>query len=121
MLEDLVSRIMTKVGVTEEQAKKSIEIILGFLKQAGPKDKVAELFEKLPGSAEMAGKDAGGGMFGGGMMAAMGAIGQMQAAGLGMGEVQGVTREVVGYARENAGDDLVNDIVKSIPGISQFV
>ena len=121
MLEDLVGRIMSRVGVSEEQATKAIEIILGFLRQAGPQDKVQELFAKLPGSDEMANEDAGGGMFGGGMMAAMGAMGQMQAAGLGMGEVQGVTREVVGYARENAGDDLVNDIIRSIPGISQFV
>lgn len=121
MMEDLVQRIVSKVGVSEEQARKAVEIILGFLKQAGPADKVQELFEKLPGSADIAGPDAGGGMFGGGMMAAMGAMGQMQAAGLGMGEVQGVTREVVDFAREHAGDDLVNDIVRAIPGISQFV
>ncbi|MFN0262823.1 DUF2267 domain-containing protein [Tepidamorphus sp. 3E244] len=121
MMQDLVQRIVSNVGVTEQQAEKSIEIILGFLKQAGPRDKVNELFEKLPGSVEAAGEDAGGGMFGGGMMAAMGAMGQMQAAGLGMGEVQSVTREVVDYAREHAGDDLVNEIIRSIPGISQFV
>ena len=121
MFEELIARLVANVGISEEQAGKAIKVILGFLKQAGPADKVNELFEKMPGSAELAGSGGTGGMFGGGMMAAMGAMGQMQAAGLGMGEVQGVTREVVGYARENAGDDLVNDIVKSIPGISQFV
>lgn len=121
MLQELVTRIVSSVGIDEAQATKSIEIILGFLKQAGPADKVNELFDKLPGAAEIAGSAESGGLFGGGMMAAMGAMGQMQAVGLGMGEVQGVTREVVNFAREQAGNELVDDIVKQIPGISQFV
>ena len=121
MLQDLIARLVANVGVSEEQAGKAVEIILGFLKQAGPAEKVQELFDKMPGAADSAGPDAGGGMMGGGMMAAMGAMGQMQAAGLGMGEVQGVTKEVVNYAREHAGNELVDEIVAAIPGISPFV
>jgi len=47
--------------------------------------------------------------------------GQMMAVGLSMGQVQGVTRETIAYAREKIGDDAVGEIVGSIPGLSQFV
>jgi hypothetical protein len=43
------------------------------------------------------------------------------AAGLSMGQVQSVTREIVAYAREKAGEDTVGEVVGAIPGLSQFV
>jgi hypothetical protein len=45
----------------------------------------------------------------------------MMAAGLSMGQVQGITREIIAYAREKIGDDAVGEIVGAIPGLSQFV
>jgi hypothetical protein len=45
----------------------------------------------------------------------------MMAAGLSMSEVQAVTRETIGYAREKAGEDAVGEIVGAIPGLGQFV
>jgi hypothetical protein len=51
----------------------------------------------------------------------MAVLGKLQGLGLGMGEIQGVTQETVNFARERGGADLVNDIVASIPGLSQFV
>ena len=124
-MEELISRLVANVGVSEEQAQKAIEVILSFLQQSGPPDKVSELLEKMPGASDLVGTagESGGGLLGGmgGMMGAMGAMGQLTSAGLGMGEVQGVTKEVVGYAKEHAGSELVDEIVSSIPGISQFV
>jgi hypothetical protein len=43
------------------------------------------------------------------------------AIGLGMDQMQGVTREVIAYAREKLGEDSVGEIVGSIPGLGQFV
>ena len=63
--------------------------------------------------------DAGGGMFS--MGGIMGAGTKMMAAGLSMGQVQGVTREVIGFAREKAGEDAIGEIVGAIPGLSQFI
>jgi hypothetical protein len=54
-------------------------------------------------------------------MGAMGALNRLTEAGLSMREVQTVGREVVAYSREQAGDELVGEIVASIPGLSQFV
>jgi hypothetical protein len=45
----------------------------------------------------------------------------MMAAGLSMGQVQGVTREVIAYAREQAGEDAIGEIVGAIPGLGQFI
>jgi hypothetical protein len=42
-------------------------------------------------------------------------------AGLSMGQVQAVTKEIIAFTREKAGDDAVGDIVAAIPGLSQFV
>ena len=47
--------------------------------------------------------------------------GSTKGIGLGMGEIQGVTQETVAFAKDKGGEDLVNDIVGSIPGLSQFV
>jgi hypothetical protein len=124
-MEELIGRLVSNVGISEEQASQAIEVILNFLKQSGPADKVNELLGKMPGATDLVGtaEEGGGGLLGGmgGMMGAMGAMGQLTSAGLGMGEVQGVTKEVVGYAKEHAGAELVDEIVSSIPGISQFV
>jgi transposase len=38
-----------------------------------------------------------------------------------MGEVQAVTRELVQAARERAGDDVVDRLVASIPGLGQVL
>jgi hypothetical protein len=63
--------------------------------------------------------DAGGGVFA--MGGLMGAGTKLMAAGLSMGQVQGVTKEIIAYAREKAGEDAVGEIVGAIPGLSQFV
>jgi hypothetical protein len=59
-----------------------------------------------------------GGLMGGGAMAV---LGKLQGLGLGMMEIQGVTKETVDFAREKGGSELVDAIVGSIPGLSQFV
>ena len=51
----------------------------------------------------------------------MGAGMRMMSAGLSMGQVQSVTRGVIAYTREKAGEDAVGEIVAAVPGLSQFV
>ena len=51
----------------------------------------------------------------------MGAGTKLMAAGLSMGQVQGVTREVITFSREKAGEDVIGEIVGAIPGLSQFI
>lgn len=61
-----------------------------------------------------------GGLVGGQSGGMMAAASELMGAGLDMGQIQGVTQEVVGFAREKAGDDVVGQIVSQIPGLDQF-
>ncbi|MFL4967095.1 MAG: DUF2267 domain-containing protein [Xanthobacteraceae bacterium] len=120
-MDELVERLTAKCGVERSAAEKSVGIILDFLRKEGPPDKVPTLLDKMPGAealAASAGEQQGSG---GGMAGIMGAANRLMAAGLSMGQVQCVTREVVAYAREKAGEDAVGEVVGAIPGLSQFV
>lgn len=128
-MEELISRIVANVGIDEELAKSAVSLILSFLQNEGPEDKVGALMEALPGASDLI-SSAGGG--GGGLLGAVGGLmgggggamalmGQLTEAGLGMGDVQGVATEVVGFAKEQAGDELVSEVIGAIPGLGQFV
>ncbi len=122
-MDELIARLVANVGVDQAIAEKAVGIILDFLSKEGPPDKVQPVIDKLPGAqaliqAQQA-SDAGGGMFG--MGGIMGAGTKMMAAGLSMGQVQSVTKEVIAYSREKAGEDAIGEIVGAIPGLSQFV
>jgi hypothetical protein len=122
-MDELIARLVDNVGVDKVAAEKSVGIILEFLVKEGPPDKVQALVDKLPGAqalieAQQAG-DTGGGMFA--MGGVMGAGTKMMGAGLSMGQVQGVAKEVLAYIREKAGEDAVGEVVGAIPGLSQFV
>lgn len=126
-MEELISRITTNVGIDETTARKAVGIILSFLYREGDRDKVVALVERIPGTEDLVTRDDPdsaetlgglGGLTGGGAMAV---LGELQGLGLGMGDIQGVTKETVDFARERAGEDVVNDIVSSIPGLGQFI
>jgi hypothetical protein len=120
-MDELVDRLVANVGIDRATAEKSVGIILQFLVKEGPADKVQALLDQLPGAeaAMQAAGDDSGGMFGMGGIMAAGT--RMMAAGLSMGQVQAVTREVIAYTREKAGEDAVGEIVGAIPGLAPFV
>ena len=131
-MEELIGRIVSNVGIDENLAQTAVGMILGFLQNEGPADKVGALMGALPGAEDLiasAGGEGGGGgimgavggLMGGGGGGAMALMGQLTGAGLGMGDVQGVASEVVGFAKEKAGEDTVTEVISAIPGLSQFV
>jgi hypothetical protein len=122
-MEELVGRIVSNVGIERPIAERAVGIILDFLATEGPADKVEALLGRLPGAPEAiaaARAEGGGGLFGS-MGGIMGVGSRLMSAGLGMGEIQGVTHELIAYAREKAGDEDLNGIVDAIPGLSQFI
>ncbi|HQF31066.1 MAG TPA: DUF2267 domain-containing protein [Hyphomicrobiales bacterium] len=127
-MQELISRIVEHVGVDQGVAEKAVQIVLDFLGKEGPQEQIEQLKAALP-EFNIASAASGGGLFGGGgllgglggMGAAMAALNELTSAGLGMGEVQGTIKEIVAYAKEKAGDEVVDQIVGSIPGIGQFV
>jgi hypothetical protein len=120
-MDELIARLVANVGVDQETAGKAVGIILDFLRKEGPADKVQMLINLLPGAEALlqAQQSAGGGLFA--MGGIMGAGTKMMGAGLSMGQVQGVTREVIAFAREKVGEDTIGEIVGAIPGLSQFI
>ena len=124
-MDELIARLVADVGIDRAAAEKAVGIIFDFLLKEGPADKVQPLLAKLPGAEAVMQKaasesDAGGAMAGA-MGGVMGAGMRMMSVGLSMGQVQSVTRAVIAYTREKAGEDAVGEIVAAIPGLAQFV
>ena len=106
---------------------RAIGIILAYLRKEGPEAEVNQLVAAFPGAEDaiaMAQSGTGGGLMGmvgsmGGGVMALG--GQLMSAGVSMGQMQPLGRELFAYGREKAGEDVMGPIVGSIPGLNQFV
>jgi predicted lipid-binding transport protein (Tim44 family) len=127
-MQELVARIADVTGLDPAKAETGLGIILSLIRNHGEPDKVAALFDKLPGAAELAARQAGtrgGGLLGrlgGGLMGApLVAVAQLQAAGFSMTQIKSLGSEVLEYAREKAGDRLVREAAGSIPGLSGYL
>jgi hypothetical protein len=118
-MDELLDRLVANVGVDRGVAEKAVGIILAFLLSEGPSDKVQALIDRMPGAEALTQAASGAGGFG--MGGIMGVGTKLMAIGLGMNQMQGVTREIIAYSREKAGEDAVGEIVGSIPGLGQFV
>lgn len=129
-MQELIDRIVANVGVDQGLAEKALGIILGFLQKEGPPAEISQMMEALPGAADLIAQhapEAGGGGLMGGLMGMMGGGGvmalgqQLMGAGLSMGQMSDLGKEVFAYGREKAGEDAMGAIVGSIPGLGQFV
>ena len=114
-MDELIGQITATTGVDASVARRAAGIIISFLSKEGPPDAVKSLLDELTGARELAAETGGGD---GGLM---GIFGDLTGAGLGMGEIQGVARAIVDYARAKAGDAKVDAVIGGIPGIGQFV
>jgi len=118
-MDELINRITTNVGIDADTAQKAVGAILAFLQSEGPADKVKQLLDSVPGSEALIAQAPSGGMLSMGGVMGLGA--KLMGMGLGMGEISKVAKETMGFARENGAGDAVDEIVASIPGLSQFV
>ncbi len=127
-MQELIDRVVANLGIDQSLAEKAIGIILGFLQKEGPAAEVGQMFDAMPGAADLVAQHAGGGggMMGGlmGMMGGGGIMGlgqQLMGAGLSMGQMGDLGKELFAYGREKAGEDAMGAIVGAIPGLGQFV
>ena len=131
-MNEIVTRVAKAVGIDESLAQQAVKIVFDLVQEHGPKEAVADLMANLPDvdAPEAAPEEEAGGLFGaiggamgglGGAMGAMGAMQKMTSAGLSMDQVQDVSKEVLAYARENAGEERVGKVISGIPGLSQFI
>jgi hypothetical protein len=122
-MDELLDRLVANVGVDRGVAEKAVGIILAFLLQDGPSGKVQALINQIPGAGVVVQAAASEESFGmGGLMGGIMGVGtKLMAAGLDTDQMKGVTQELLAYARSLGGDDAVNEIVGSIPGLGQFI
>lgn len=118
-MDELIEQLAAKVGVDKAVAEKAVGIILDFLRTEGPAETVQELVNKIPGAEATIAASGGfkGGFLGGGLMALGG---KLMGLGLGMGEIQGVARELFKYGRDRIGADKIDAIIAGTSGLSQF-
>ena len=130
-MNDLVTRVADAVGIDAALAEKAIGMMLGFLQREAADGPVAKMIEAIPGASDLVAKYNGEGTGGGGLLGSlMSAIGgggimglgqQLMSQGLGMGEITSLAKETIAFAKEKAGDEVVDEVVASVPGLSQFV
>ena len=120
-MDELIGRLVAKAGIDNAVAEKTIGIILGFLRNEGPAEKVQSLIDNIPGAeAAIAASSNGGGLgrlMGGGLMA-LGT--KLMGLGLGISEIQNVARELFRFGRDKIGADQMGEIIAGTPGLSQF-
>ena len=135
-MDNLIARVATATNLSPDVARKAVALMADFIQREASEDAVRDLFEKAPelqaiiaSGAPTGGEGMGmslkglmgiaaGAMGGGGLMALGG---QLMGLGLDMGQIQTIGKEIFGYAREVAGDDVVGEIAGAIPGLSQFI
>ena len=127
-MNEMVTKIAENVGIEPAVAEKCIGMMLSFLQKEGAEGPVAKMIAAMPGAEDLiANASGGGGGLLGGLMGAMGGGGvmglgqQLMSQGLGMGEITGLAKQTIAIAKEQAGADVFDEVVASIPGLSQFV
>ena len=118
-MDELIERIERKAGVAPDTARKSIAAILTYLDRNAPKVRMAELYVAMPEARGLVTKRRGSifSAFSGGLM---GIYSQLTSAGFTVEQMQMAGEEVVAYAREKAGDAVVDDLIESTPGVRQL-
>ena len=120
-MDELIGRLASKAGIDSVVAEKTVGIILNFLRDEGPSDKVQALIDQIPGAeVAMAASNNNGTisrLMGGGLMA----VGtRLMGLGLGMGEIQSIARELFRFGRDKIGAEHMSEIISGTPGLSQF-
>ncbi len=131
-MQELITSIASKVGISEELAQKAVSTVLSLVQSGGDDGLVSQLFDKMPGAADLASagseSSGGGGLMGmvGGMLGGsagdmMSAVSSLKSEGLDMDQIKQVGEGVFEYAKEKGGDDLVSKVTDSIPGLDKFL
>ena len=120
-MDELTAWLASKAGIDDSVAEKSIGIVLGYLRNEGPADKVQALIDKIPGAeAAISASENSGGLsrlMGGGLMA----VGsRLMGLGLGIGDIENIARELFRFGRDKIGEDQMGAIIAGTPGLNQF-
>src|SRR5262249_43452714 len=133
-IQDFVDSIATKAGVDTATAETAVGTILSAVQQEGDSTKVGELFNQIPGAADLAQKHAvvigGGGMLGSlsglassvvgkdaGVIVA--AIGQLEETNLTMEQIKKIGSALLAYLKQSGDPAVAKQVVDSIPSLRE--
>ena len=118
-MDELIGRLAEKAGIEKAVAEKTVGMMLGFLRNEGPADKVQALIDNIPGAEAVIAASGSGlsRLMGGGLMA-LGA--KLMGLGLGMAQIQNIARELFRFGRDKIGADKMGEIIAGTPGLSQL-
>lgn len=119
-MEELVQRVSAATGLEPETAHKAIGMVLNFMQRQITPEQSAAVLDKVPGAREAA-TGAAAETEGGGGFGLMGLANDLTTAGLSMGQMQILGREMFAFLRQHAGEDAVGELAASIPGLHQFM
>jgi hypothetical protein len=124
-MNDIIRQISEATGIQPNVAEKALGMMLGFLEKEGEDGPVQKMLAAIPGAKDLVsqygGDGSGGflsGLAGGGIM---GLGQQLMGLGMGMGEITALAKQTIALAKQYAGEQVVDEVVASIPGLSQFV
>lgn len=124
-MNDIIRQISESTGIQPNVAEKALGLMLGFLEKEGEDGPVQQMLAAIPGAKDLVsqygGDGSGGflsGLAGGGIM---GLGQQLMGLGMGMGEITALAKQTIALAKQYAGEQVVDEVVASIPGLSQFV
>ncbi|MGI9482356.1 MAG: DUF2780 domain-containing protein [Hyphomicrobiales bacterium] len=132
-LQELISKLATQLGIDELIARKAAGMILSLLQKVGDDATISELFEKVPGAAELAELESGpvdaagglmgmlGGLMGGNTGDVMATFSALQSEGLSNDQIKSLGTGLLSHARECAGDELVDRTIEGVPGFQQYL
>jgi hypothetical protein len=132
-IQSFVDDIAAKANIAPDAAETAVGTILFVIQKEGNATKVGQLFQQLPGAADLAQKHAvvagsGGGLLGtlsgvadkvvggdAGILVA--ALAQIEATNLSMPQIKNIGTALLAYFKENANPELVTQIVDAIPSL----
>jgi hypothetical protein len=135
--QDIVGQVATRLGVDQATAETTVGTILSVIDHEAEGTQVGALFDKLPGSQDLAQRydvmapDPNGG--GGGLMNMLGsALGEkagalihgvtrLKEAGLTVEQVKQAGEQFFQQAQAAAGPDLVKEITDAVPGMASHL
>ena len=138
-MDQLISRVVSQLGIDQDLASKAIGAILKLLQDQGDSGAVGTLLAKLPGAQDLlasaggGGESSGGGGLLGGLTGAvggalgggggglLGSLGALAESGVDMDQVKSIAPMFMDFAKEHAGDELVDQAVGSVPGLSELL
>jgi hypothetical protein len=136
-VQDIIYAISNKVDIDPTTMEKVVGTILSVLQHETEGTSVEQMFDKMPGSLELARKydvmatdaaSGGGGLLGSLTSALGGALGEktgalvkgisaLQASGLSMDEIQKAGAELIEQAKAAAGPKAVNKALADVPSL----